>query len=242
MTNLAGAMWYLHNEVVWHEGGRSGTYFSSPVTRILKFRIQYKATQTLLNLGMNFGVMNAFDSGACTGPFECDNFQKAGYVVGCETWPDGPANFPHTQWNNLNHYEGATWYSLPGECPSKSYKEKTPECIKDEPGGMCPKGKTPTGTYDCTWTYEQVGQISIDELEGIDDYEAFKNGGGREYEPKSDKGVHMSFWDGLTDPAACARRVASAERMFRQKYPDLPPLEDPKCDFNKFTFYPGRDV
>jgi len=242
MTNLAGAMWYLHNEVVWHKEGRSGTYFSSPVTRILKFKIQYKPTQPLLDMGMHFSVFNAFDSGKCTGPFSCDNFAKAGYALGCETWVPGPSNFPHAQWNKLNFYEGATWYSVPGECASETYKNKTAACIKREPGGLCPAGKLPTGAYDCTYTYEKVGAITIDELEGIEDYDAFISAGGRVYDPKTDKGTHMTFWDGLRDTKACARRVAHADTLFKQKYPDLPDLQAPKCDFDKYKFYPGRPV
>jgi len=241
MLNLAGAMWYLHNEVIWHPKGRSGTYFAKPVTRILKFKVQVRATQPLIDLGMNFGVFNAFDSGKCTGPFECDNFPKAGFTVGCETWqPGAGSNFPHAQWNKLNHYKGAIWYSLPGPCPSQTYAKKSKECIKEAPGGECPKGVTPTGTYNCTYTLEQLGEITIDELEGIDSVDKFVASGGREYDPKSDKGVHMDFWDGLQDTAACARRVQHAEDLFHRKYPGQPRLERPPCDFNRFTFYPDR--
>jgi len=241
MLNLAGGMWYLHNEVVWHPKGRSGTYFSNPVSRILKFKVQVKATQPLYDLGFNFGVLNTFDSGMCSGPWKCENFQTYGYTVGCETWePGSPSNFPHAQWNKLNHYKGAIWFSLPGPCPSKNYKRKDAQCTKREPGGQCPPGKTPTGSYDCTYTLEKVGEITINELEGISDYDKFVAGGGREYDPKTDKGVHMTFWDGLQDEAACARRVAAAENLFKQKYPKLPDLPGAKCDFNRFKFFPDK--
>lgn len=31
---------------------------------------------------------------------------------------------------------------------------------------MVASGKEPTGEWDCTYTYEKVGELSIDELEG----------------------------------------------------------------------------
>lgn len=241
LANLAGALWYLHNEIVWHEHGRYGTYFSSPVTRIIKVRVQTKATQPLFEMGMNFGVLNTYDSGECTGPWECDNFLSSGFAVGCETWKEGaPSNFPHQQWNALNHYPGATWYSLPGACPSQKYTNKTAECKRRAPGGLCAPGVEPTGAWDCTYRLQQVGEISINELEGIEDYQDFVKRGGREYDPKTDKGVHTSFWDGIKDRRACARRVRAAEEKFKEKYPRQQHLSEPKCDFNKWKFYSDR--
>ena len=48
--------------------------------------------------------MNEFDITECTGPFECENFKRFGYTVGCENWVAGsPANFPHQKWRlNVN--------------------------------------------------------------------------------------------------------------------------------------------
>lgn len=194
---------------------------------------------------MNFGVMNTFDSGQCSGPYETKGclqyFKQYGYYVGCENWVSGsPANFPHQQWDGLNHYPGAQWYSIPGACPSKTYKEQDASCKAAEPGGECVAGTSvPTGGLDCTYTIEQVGELSIDELEGITDYADFIKSGGREYDPTTDKGVHMSFWDGLKDKAACQRRIDTAEQKFKAKYPDQPDLSDPVCNFNKYKFYPG---
>jgi len=241
LANLAGALWYLHNEIVWHKEGRRGTYFSSPVTRILKFRVQMKATQPLFAMGMNFGAMNTFDSGECTGPWDCDNLGRSGYVVGCETWQAGAgSNFPHQQWNHLNKYPGATWYSLPGSCPSQRHTNKSSNCVDIAPGGLCPHGVEPTGTWNCTYRLFQVGEITIDELEGIADYEEFIRNGGREYDPKTDKGVNTAFWDRLQHAGACTWRVDAAEKKFREKYPKHQVLPDPKCDFDKHRFYSDR--
>ena len=44
-------------------------------------------------------VMNEFDITECTGPFDCENFKRFGYTVGCENWVEGSAaNFPHQKW------------------------------------------------------------------------------------------------------------------------------------------------
>merc|ERR1719229_1141705 len=118
-------MWYLHNEIVIHPKlQRSGTYFSTKKTRLEKFRIQTRATQPLFLAGMNFGVVNAFDIGKCTGPYECKNFDHYGYTVGCEAWDNYDRGFPHSQWVGVNYYPGAAWFSLPGPCPSKGLKDK----------------------------------------------------------------------------------------------------------------------
>mmetsp|Transcript_14857 Transcript_14857/g.41057 ORF Transcript_14857/g.41057 Transcript_14857/m.41057 type:complete len:280 (-) Transcript_14857:16-855(-) len=222
--NIAGMLWYLHNEVVWHSGGRHGTYFTHPVTRLVKFKIQMRATQPLYDLGMNFGVVNTMDSNKCTGPFMCDNLQRYGGTVGCETWERGnPNNFPHHQWDDLNSYPGATWYSLPE-------------------AGHCPEGVTPTGEGSCVYSYEYKGEITIDQLEGIKNFTSFTQEGGREYNPKLDDGVHLSFWKYIKDERFCQWRIDQAKRLFKEKYPWMEELVEPACDFNKFKFYPDRHV
>lgn len=222
--NIAGMLWYLHNEIVWHKGGRFGTYFSHPVTRLVKFKIQMRATQALHDLGMNFGVVNTMDSNKCSGPFKCDNLASYGGTVGCETWQKGSANnFPHQQWDELNRYPGATWYSFPE-------------------AGHCPPGVTPTGEGHCVYSFEYMGEITIDQLEGLGDFKKFAAEGGREYDPKIDNGVKLSFWKGIKDARLCRWRVEQAARLFREKYPWMEELPEPTCDFNKFKFYPGRNV
>merc|ERR1712060_828390 len=126
--SLPGIMWYLQNEVV---SGAYGTEDKFGITRIMRLKVQVKATQPLLDKGMNFGSRVAFDSGKCTGP-DCDfDWNMYGYNVGCNNLGDWP--FPKYE----THYKGATWYSLPGECPSVSYLEKG-QCNKgQEPGGKC---------------------------------------------------------------------------------------------------------
>lgn len=89
-------------------------------------------------------------------------------------------------------YDGV-WYSLPGKCPQMKYFEKTNkssgsrglDCIEDQPGGFCDE---PSGTADCTYNFEDAGEISLDELEGIEgDYHAWIKSGKREYDRSLDR-------------------------------------------------------
>eukprot|EP00972_Heterocapsa_arctica_P099276 14649327-Heterocapsa_arctica.AAC.1 len=75
--------------------------------------------------------------------------------------------------------------------------------MAQEPGGAC---GSPNGMGNCTFNYEKVGEISIDELEGIENYWAFLEAGGKEYVEDTDRGVDMSFWDDKSNATACARR------------------------------------
>jgi len=243
MTSAGAAMFYLHNEIVWHAKTRSGTFFSTPKTRISRYKVSTRATQPLYELGMDFGVMNEFDITKCTGPFACENFKQFGYAVGCENWVTGsPANFPHQKWNDINKYPNASWYSLPGPCPMAGLHEKSAECMAREPGGQCPDGVVPTGTGDCTYTMEEAGEIRIDELVGIEDYDKFINAGGREYDKVTDQGKHTNFWDGMSDEVLCQKRTEHMLELFDRKFPLEPTIHPPECNFNKWELFPGRRI
>mmetsp|Transcript_10043 Transcript_10043/g.28342 ORF Transcript_10043/g.28342 Transcript_10043/m.28342 type:complete len:451 (+) Transcript_10043:39-1391(+) len=251
--NLAGVLWYLHNEVV-HKSPRK-----FDISRIVRYKVQTRATQPLYDKGMNFGVRFAFDSGQCTGPFECvrngSNFElcagassgkysggsysskaaafefgEYGYFVGC---------------NNLGHfpfptepiqYPAAVWYSLPGPCSSRTWPEHDEQCVLDQPGGRC--SGTPTGQGNCTWNYEEAGNISLDELVGIPNYEEFLRSGRREYDKGPDRGHGFTWWDSIHDKLANKWRLRKARELFARKYPHMEAdLEDPPCDFNFKKFY-----
>ncbi|CAE7640457.1 miaA [Symbiodinium pilosum] len=222
-------MWYLHNEVVWMTPRKFN------ITRLQRFKVSSRATTPIYNLGMNFGVRYAYDAAQCTGPWNCDiNYGKYGYFVGCNNLGEFP--FPTYQ----IYYEGAKWYTLPGACPSNTYKEKDASCIKDQPGGRC-EG-TPTGAGDCTFSIEHAGEIPLDEIEGISDYAAFIRDGYQEFNKTEDKGIGLDFWDGLNDTDANNIRMAKVDEMFKKKYPDLPgdgDLPSPACDFRMNEFYTG---
>ncbi|CAK9023697.1 Uncharacterized protein SCF082_LOCUS16306, partial [Durusdinium trenchii] len=229
LTTAGAAMFYLHNEIVWHAKTRAGTNFADPKTRIVRYKVLTKATQPLWELGMNFGVMNEFDITQCTGPFDCENFQRFGYTVGCENWVEGSAaNFPHQKWNLLNKYPKTSWFSLPGPCPLSKLGQKSKECVEQQPGGRCPDGMEPNGQGDCTFITSYAGEVKIDDLVGISNYQEFIDSGGREYDRMTDQGVHMNFWDGRFDSVLDEWRTAKLLELFDKTYPTDPTIEAPE--------------
>eukprot|EP00930_Biecheleria_cincta_P051439 TRINITY_DN36626_c0_g1_i1.p1 TRINITY_DN36626_c0_g1~~TRINITY_DN36626_c0_g1_i1.p1 ORF type:complete len:437 (+),score=35.67 TRINITY_DN36626_c0_g1_i1:30-1313(+) len=244
MANIGGALWYLHNEIVFHHWNRGGTYASTPKTRIERFEVRTRATPKLYKQGMNFGVVNTYDLGQCTGPFKCENLKEYGPVVGCETWQQGEHlkynnTFPHQQWVGKNMYPNAIWYSLPGACSSSKFWHQQGQCSKSEPSGACPQGVTPTGKEDCTYSYKKVGEIRISDLEGIKSFNDLVVNGGREYDRDTDAGVNMHFWDHINSTQACQERIDKVNRMFEDKFPYQATLADPICDFDVMKFYPN---
>jgi len=161
----------------------------------------------------SFAKFAAFEAGRCSGPAPWDcNFDGVGVrpmeaeMRSAGSWRLGVAH----------GYVGPdlpppVYYSLPGPCPSHRYGEKTAGCIALEPGGECPK---PSGAKDCTWSAEYAGEVTLDALEGISSFEEFHLSGGREYQKSTDRGVKMTFWDGVRDVAKCVERVRRAEALF----------------------------
>lgn len=250
MANIGGALWYLQSEIVWHHWIRAGSFSSTPKKKMERFHVKIRATAALYEQGMNFGVVNTFDLGQCSGPFKCENIEVYGPTVGCESWTrpvwytegDNSSvgnNFPHGQWVGDNMYPGATWYSLPGACLSRKFWDRDDECDMREPGGACPEGVEPTGARDCTYSYKKIGEVSIDDIEGIDSFNDFIEHGGKEYVRRTDKGVNMDFWDDSSDPEKCQKRIDRVKAVFAAKYRNQPDLPDPECDFDVRLFYPN---
>lgn len=110
-----------------------------------------------------YGKYVTFDSGKCHGSPYCRTFHgdsgapKLGPFVG----------FQDVSTDDRNPTVGAYWYSLPGECPEEEWgSTKTDECIAEEPSGRCEDGTEPDGET-CTWAYEMMGQVNLDDLVGI---------------------------------------------------------------------------
>jgi len=156
-ANLEGAMWYLQHEVMIEDPPKFG------ITRILRYKVSTKAPQRLLDVGMNFGVRYAYDSGNCTGPGDCEEqYRQYGHFVGCNNfqalypYPDEKTSFP-----------GGVWFSFPGN-------------------GTCP-GSSPTGADDCTYSYSwPPEEISLDELEEA-------NGGHERFWAEADSEKHAAW-------------------------------------------------
>eukprot|EP00931_Biecheleriopsis_adriatica_P036319 TRINITY_DN20923_c0_g1_i1.p1 TRINITY_DN20923_c0_g1~~TRINITY_DN20923_c0_g1_i1.p1 ORF type:complete len:669 (-),score=102.20 TRINITY_DN20923_c0_g1_i1:64-2070(-) len=236
MANLPGVMWYLHNEIVGRGDWGGKRKFNK--TRIVRYKVSTRATQPLWEQGMNFGVRYAFDSGQCTGPFDCNSmFQKYGFFVGCNVLSDR-AGWPFP--NFPVQYADGIWYSLPGACPQKHYWDEDDLCLAAQPGGLC-EG-VPTGMYNCTYSYERAGEIGLDELENIVSFDRFITDGNREYDHNSDRGIGMTFWDGIHNTARNAWRVGIARDLFEKHYPNSSAdgFEEPICDFSYDYFYGRR--
>ncbi|CAE7531309.1 unnamed protein product, partial [Symbiodinium necroappetens] len=160
------------------------------------------------------------------------------YFVGCNKLQQG---FPFPDFKVA--YDG-TWYSLPGKCPQMQYFEKTNsskgsrglDCLSHQPGGFC---EEPSGTADCTYNFENAGEIDLDELEQISgDYNSWIGAGNREYDRITDHGTGMTFWDKLNDEALAKQRVAKAKALFEKHYPgSYEGIDEPPCDFDFFSFY-----
>jgi len=266
VASLPGVLWYLHHEVVIQAPRKF------QITRILRYKVQMRATAPLLRLGMHFGVRLAYDKGQATGPFVCGRtnitskdgttagykpkfcgdaaafadkyledikpykneyeYAAYGYNVGCNNLGEYP--FPM----HPVYYENAIWYTMPGPCPNNLYYNKDNSCQASQPGGYCP-GVDPNGNGTCTWNYEEAGEISLDELVGIKDYDSWKHGH-REYDPETDEGVKFSWWNGINSTSANEERVRQASELFDKKYPTMPTVAElinPPCDFDFGYFY-----
>jgi hypothetical protein len=224
--NLAGVMWYLHNEVVVLQPRKFD------IDRILRLRVKVTAPERLIARGMHFGVRFAYDSGVCTGAGKkqewqgegsCEPFyEKYGRFIGCNRLNFYP--FPMASQGFPVHYPGARWYSLP---------EKA----------FCGLGDIlPTGAEDCMYSVQHAGEISVSELGGIQNYDEFVRSGGHEYTWEKDTGTNNEFWERKFDTERCAQRLEAARQMFADRYPNEPndtALSEPPCDFDCYKFYDG---
>jgi len=224
LGSIEAILWYLHTWVASCNRGCE-TARQDGLLRIARYMVMTKATQSLFSAGMNFGPYHTFKQGQCAGPKDCNEiFEEYGYVIGCQNLSSG-SDF---------HYDGA-FYSLPPKCRVAQGNLRGVECKGGQPGGLC-QG-VPTGSGTCTWTYTEAGVVTIDELEGIANYTAFKELGGEEYSMQFDKGINMTFWDDRGGKKASAVRLERLDALFKEKYPDMPTDKDlplgPRCDFNE---------
>jgi hypothetical protein len=272
-ADLAGVLGYLHTEV----GGAQPRKYA--VDRIKRYKVTVKNTWEFWNVHKRqFSAFVAYDAARCTTPICKDIYNQYGFIVGCQTQDLTVASYlssSQTSWNcekGADECNAPVWYSLPGPCPSMGMDNghiaadkvsldvsayKSDDCVKRMPGGHCDKA---TGAPDCTYSYEEAGEIFLDELAGIDDYEMFWNVSytkclqrkalhqlkpgenctqNKEYDVKLDKGVGNSFWDGKHDKKQCANRMDAVRQLFKMHFPDHPlDLEEPACEFD--MYYEGE--
>jgi len=211
--NVGGVLRYLHDEVV----------ITCPrlfkINRIIRYKVAMRVTHALFDkYRWQFGPFVAFNDGKCTVPDCPEIWEKYGYVVGCQK-----------QGTTVAHYPDGVWYSFPGPCPSQNFSHKSSHCRQQEPGGHC---ATPDGTRECSVHAEYAGQISLDDIAGIRNYNTRCSQGLLEYDSQADRGNGTSFWNGKRDLASCAKRENLLLEHFKTKYPHMPSsLPEPECDW-----------
>jgi len=218
MANLAGVMWYLHNEVVGHCPRKFG------IVRVLRYKITMRNTPELKrSTGKNFARLCHFDSGACTGPASSISDFKFGFVVGCDKPSFHQAAYPK-----------ATWFSFPGSCPEVPFQRKTEWCKQDQKGGnhQCNAGEPWSKT--CTWRLEPAGEVTLDELTHNKNFDnTCRNTGFFEYRDGCDCGQGTNFWHGKRDFHAGLRRMSWLKTLFQRNYPSMPTDlgSEPECEW-----------
>jgi hypothetical protein len=210
--NAEGVVWYLQNEVVTNYNAGAQCPRKFDISQINRYKVKTRATKELFETGVNFGVRYSYDFGQCmgrclpgnqcTGKDDCDyHYDKFGYNVGCNKFADGYP-FPPAD----VHAPNGIWYSLPLE-------------------GRC-EGE-PTGDSDCTWSYEDAGVVTLEELEAM--------------QPWGDNCCNdkcTGIWDNPFDDGSASWRVQMFQDKFEEKYPEWPrDLWPAPCDFWKEKWY-----
>jgi len=201
--DLAGVMWYLHNEVL------SLCPRKYSISRVLRMKVMLRTPLM---------PYVAFDNGKCTVP-GCERiWRRHGYAVGCQNGPNYGSAHGH-------------WFSLPGPCPSTARTDKSVACAEEQPGGACRRADDLTLNSTCTYYTEPAGEIDLSDLVGIHDYGAFCRAGSLEYDKATDRGRGLGFWDGFQRAARCGRRLERVQGLFRRRYPELPEEleQEPSC-------------
>eukprot|EP00930_Biecheleria_cincta_P044611 TRINITY_DN30705_c0_g1_i1.p1 TRINITY_DN30705_c0_g1~~TRINITY_DN30705_c0_g1_i1.p1 ORF type:complete len:612 (-),score=78.75 TRINITY_DN30705_c0_g1_i1:328-2163(-) len=222
MADLTGVMFYLHNEIV--------TYNTTPktrvngITRILRWLVTVTPSSQLVKRNVPFMPFVAFDKARCSVPGCNSLWEDYGFAVGCQEQNGAGYGYqPPAYWG----VQSGAWFSLPGGCPEKAMGHKDGECLVRYPGGSC-QGRP--GSFGCTFSAHFAGEVFLDELERIKDYESWRAAGHREYDPATDTGVGTVFWNYRKSTTWCDRRMQRVRSLFKQKYPLLPnDLPRPEC-------------
>ncbi|KAG7391627.1 hypothetical protein PHYPSEUDO_004129 [Phytophthora pseudosyringae] len=116
-----------------------------------------------------YGPMLPMDSGRCT-PLSGDDKFPAGCLQfnGDDGQPDvGPFVGGGIKDDDVRApYPDNYWFSFPGTCPLKGWGDKTDECRNSTRKGLCDFGQGPDGV-DCTFAYNILGWVTIDDIVGI---------------------------------------------------------------------------
>ncbi|CAK9054343.1 unnamed protein product [Durusdinium trenchii] len=214
LGSIGAVMYSLHTKIL-------GCPRYHGIDRIHRLKVTMKNTEEMFRQQHHeFGPLHHFRNGQCVSSFCNQTFQQFGYTVGCAETSTG-GSYP-----SQSH---SAWYSLPGPCPNLPNEQKTETCKRDLAGGECAE---PTGSLNCTFHLEYAGNVSLDELSGRNTSTSLKDwcaAGHVEYDPSTDRGVGMDFWNGLTNGSRGKERMYKLSYLFWKKYPNFPKLLPEPC-------------
>lgn len=225
LASLEGVLAYVHHEVICN-GGCPERKFK--INHIQRFKVTMRSTWAAYDAcatdpgsceyspepwgarsvaegspGHQFMRFVAFDQGKRA-------WDPPGLPsVGCSTH-----EIKHTFYNHA-YGEHATYYSLPGRCSRRTWKEAKWDdaCQRDEPGGECSSAKQlDEENPKCTWHAERLGEVWIDELTGILDRREFCHAGGREWWSDEEVDVCASGFCPRCDPCKNSQCMLTTKR------------------------------
>jgi len=216
--SMSGILYHLQTAVL-------GCPRTGEITRIKRLKVTMKNTpEAYRTFKTQFAPLLAYRNQQCISPSCEQSFQSRGYAVGCLVQERGqPCYLKEDCSSDSLHY------SFPGPCPLSAAGAKTEECLAQYPGGLCDE---PTGTDNCTFHVEDAGTVTLDELSGRNASQSLQDwcaAGNLEWDPATDRGVGMNFWNGLHNDPLRKERMYKLGYLFWKKYPSFPKrLSDPR--------------
>ncbi|EGZ08659.1 hypothetical protein PHYSODRAFT_524334 [Phytophthora sojae] len=205
----------------------------------IKYVVFYQTTVVQPTASMDFyaNATNQYDFAIEHCPFmamdggQCDPNADGSFPDVCNQYvgANGQPNLGFCVGGSLQDNEAIApyphnyWFSFPNSCPQSRWSDKTDACRAQYAGGMCPLGVDPDGET-CTFSYEVLGYIPLDDVVGITsmvnsntgktyaDYAEFCNAGGVELNVEVSgsqvKWIEgLKFWANPGDSNANAKRA-----------------------------------
>jgi len=211
-ANLAGVVWYLQNEITTVYSSAPRCPYRFNISQLHRFKIKMRVPDEILNqTGMHFGPRFAYDQGKCEG--RCFPGNKCTGEADCALIYD-----------RFGFILGCNRFDQ--KWPFPDMDTPTPDGVwySLPLEGRC--DGEPTGTKDCIWSYEHAGMLELSDLEKRENATA-----------PCCNGICSSFWHKVTDYWTSKWRIERIGETFQKKYPELPELESPKCDFEPDKVY-----
>ncbi|KDO28934.1 hypothetical protein SPRG_05807 [Saprolegnia parasitica CBS 223.65] len=174
-----------------------------------------------------YGKFLAMDNGMCT-PLdakgtlspECMTISGLNYNKNVGPFVGGESRKAHQYAAYADNY----WFSYPNSCYTRKFEQKDDACRKKQPGGLCPLGTKPDGVT-CTYSFDILGYIRIDDLVGITSMKNSQTG--QNYRDRVDfckdskveydfatKTSDLTFWDKPLDEEANTNRTTEMLKLY----------------------------